>query len=82
MNFYCQNWDSQTGDEPSFLLWFADVPGSMIGDSSESLGAKGDLAGGDTSDKMPERYHHCVTLQHLEEGQNLIPTKIQNLEQN
>lgn len=54
----------------------------MIGDSSESLGAKGDLAGGDTSDKMPERYHHCVTLQHLEEGQNLIPTKIQNSEQN
>ena len=54
----------------------------MIGDSSESLGAKGDLAGGDTSDKMPERYHHCATLQYLEEGQNLISTKIQNSEQN
>ncbi len=48
----------------------------MVGDSSESLGAIGDLAGADISDKMRGRYHRCVTLPHLEEGQNLIPTKI------
>ena len=47
----------------------------VLDEYSESLGPIGGLADGDNSDKMRERYH-CVTLPHLEEGPDPIPTKL------